>query len=437
MRRLIALTLIALLTCSSIAAQQALNYQIRGIGYQIISGQVVVDFTVNNSGEAISVDETASIFDESGTLLASQTVNPLGAGESVRLSLPIPLSKFPLGSSQTLYAVVGLNQLPPANQRYQFGNVGQVTVPIPSSVSATAPTPSPSSVTLPGGIAFNWSDPMQRAEVVGAVAVIAVLLWVLTVIARSLFSRPPTIPAWQPPYVVSPMIDPNSNAGRRQLWQQHAQSDMLPTPCTPGAYMVRKLLIGSNGVKLSGWRVTGLRISQYDRYGRIARGTVVLPTSTVKALDKAARKSPSLDWEKAQRAVRPAAKSLTSALIKKTTKQNAILPIALEIRFNGQHGEVGILFELYGCSGGGWQQIDHWEPEMQIVSGSIYENFTYTLTGQNPQEKGSQFRQRLQTDLTYLLAAMVQAPPPPPPSEDTSEVVPPAPTLSQDTSPIR
>src|SRR5579871_111738 len=150
MRRLIALTLIALFAFSGIAAhaQQALNYQIRGIGYEIISNQVVVDFTVNNSGGAISVNETASIFDDSGNLLTSQTVNPLGAGESVRLSLPIPLSKFPLGSSQTLWAVVGLTELPPANERYQFGNIGSVTVPIPSSGSAAAPTPAPSSVTL-------------------------------------------------------------------------------------------------------------------------------------------------------------------------------------------------------------------------------------------------------------------------------------------------
>ena len=106
---------------------------------------------------------------------------------------------------------------------------------------------------------------------IGVVAIVLILLWVISVIVRLLFSRPPTFAAWQPPYVITPLMDPNSTNGRRQLWQQHAQSDTLPLPCSPGSYMVRKLLIGSSGVKLSGWHVTGLRISQYDRYGRVAR----------------------------------------------------------------------------------------------------------------------------------------------------------------------
>ena len=216
----------------------------------------------------------------------------------------------------------------------------------------------------------------------GIIVVVVVLLWVLTVIVRLLFSRPPTLPAWQPPYVITPLIDPNSTNGRRQLWQQHAQSDILPAPCAPGEYMVRKLLIGSNGVKLSGWRVTGMRISQYDRYGRVARSQTILPKGTVKALDRAVRKSASLAWEKAERAVRPLRKTLTKSLLKKSTKQNAILPVALDIRLVGMHGEVGILFELYGCVGGDWHEIDHWEPEMRVVNGSIHENFTYTLLGQ-------------------------------------------------------
>ena len=65
--------------------------------------------------------------------------------------------------------------------------------------------------------------------------------------------------------------------------------------------------------------------------------------------------------------------------------------------------------------------IDHWEPEMRVVNGSIHENFTYTFNGQFPDEKYSQFRKRFEHDLNRALAAMVQAPPPPPPSEDTSE----------------
>ncbi len=185
--------------------------------------------------------------------------------------------------------------------------------------------------------------------------------------------------------------------------------------------MVRKLLIGTDGGKLKGWRVNGLRISHYDRYGRVARSQIVLPKKTYKALDRAVRKSASLDWERALRAVRPVARALTKTLAKKTNAQNAILPVAVDIRFVGMHGEVRILFELYGCSGDSWEEIDHWEPEMRVVNGSIQENFTYTVAGQHPQEPNKQFRQRLEGDLTHLLATMVQAPPPPPVTPDTTE----------------
>ena len=79
MRRLIALPLILLFTFTGVAAQQALNYLIRGIGSQFTSDQVVVDFTVINSGAAVNVQENAALFDDDGRQLASGTVQPLNA----------------------------------------------------------------------------------------------------------------------------------------------------------------------------------------------------------------------------------------------------------------------------------------------------------------------------------------------------------------------
>jgi hypothetical protein len=421
MHKLRALTLLIVFAVSGIAAQQPLNYLIRSISSQIRSGQVVVEFDVINSGGTADSETTAHLFSSGGDILASESIRPLSANERVSVALTVPLSTFTPGSSQTLYAVVGLEQLPPAAQRTRFGNIGSTQVFIPDAAAQTTAEPAPPS----GGLtSINLRSPQNIALVLGIVAVIVVLLWVLTVIVRMLFSRPPMLPAWQPPYVITPLVDPNSTHGRRQLWQQHAQSDTLPVPCAPGNYMVRKLLLGSNGVKLSGWHVTGMRISQYDRYGRVARSQTILPKKTVKALDRAVRKSATLDWERAGRAVRPVARTLTNILLKKSTPQNTILPIALDVRFVGMHGEVGILFELYGCVGGDWHEIDHWEPEMRVINGSIHENFTYTLLGQHPHETRKQFTQRLQTDLTHLLAAMVQSPPPPPPAPDTEEVKP-------------
>lgn len=423
MRRLIALTLIALFTlCGLAAAQGMVGYVIRDLGNRVANGQVEVLFTVRNPGEAVTVDETVRLFAGSGALLGEQTVKPLAAGQSRQLSISVPLSAFPAGSSEIVYVVIGLDQLPPANQRDGISNI-TIFVPAESAAESSAASPPDKANVLrfPGGFTLDLSDPTNVALVAGGFVVIVVLLWVLTVIARLLFVRPATLPAWQPPYVITPLIDPNSTNGRRQLWQQHAQSDALPTPCAPGSYMVRKLLIGSSGVKLAGWHVSGLRISQYDRYGRVARSQTVMPKRAVKALDRAVRKSPTLDWERAQRAVRPAARALTAALGKKANKQNAQLPVALDIRFVGMHGEVGIMFELYGCTSGAWQEIDHWEPEMRVVNGSIHENFTYTLLGQYPEEPRKQFLRRLEHELTLLLAALVQAPPPPPAAEDTAE----------------
>ncbi len=422
MRRLLLILLFVLFTAGGAAAQQTPNYGFSSIGGQVKDGQVVIDFTVTNTSGTTSGD-TVRLFDNNGDLLASANVQPLAPNEKTDVELSTPALQFPPGTIQTFYITVGLEELPPPDQRGQVGSssIGSIGVFIPSLSEPTSAAPiSPTSI-IP---ALDLSQPDTLALVIGVVAIVLILLWVISVIVRLVFSRPPTFAAWQPPYVITPLMDPNSTNGRRQLWQQHAQSDTLPLPCSPGSYMVRKLLIGSSGAKLSGWHVTGMRISQYDRYGRVARSETIAKQGLVKSLDRAVRKSMTLDAEHAQRAVRPVARSLTSALLKRTNKQNAILPVALDLRFTGMHGEVRILFELYGCSGNSWNEIDHWEPEMRVINGSIHENFTYSLTGQHPQENRKQFGERLRTELTYLLAQMVQAPPPPPappPAEDTAE----------------
>ncbi len=215
---------------------------------------MLAQFTVRNSGSTASSAETVYLFDEDGDQLATQPLDALPPGDAVRMSIPIPLSDFAQGSSQIIYVTIGIAPLPAPNLRSQFSNF---RVPIPEIIAAAPATPAPNGLSLPGGFSFNWNDPMQRALFVGILGVVVVLLWVITVILRLMFAHPPIFSAWQPPYVVTPLIDPNSTNGRRQLWQQHAQSDTLPPGCAPGTYMVRKLLVGSNGVKLAGWRVHG------------------------------------------------------------------------------------------------------------------------------------------------------------------------------------
>ena len=92
---------------------------------------------------------------------------------------------------------------------------------------------------------------------------------------------------------------------------------------------------------------------------------------------------------------------------KRLSKKNAGLPVALDLRLRGTHGEARILFELFGCRHGEWQLIDSWEPEMIVVQGTIGENFTYTLFGQHQGEQYKDYRRRLEDELTRTLAEMI------------------------------
>ena len=88
------------------------------------------------------------------------------------------------------------------------------------------------------------------------------------------------------------------------------------------------------------------------------------------------------------------------------------------------HGEVRILFELYGCNGNSWNEIDHWEPEMRVINGSIHENFTYSLAGQHPEENRKQFGGGCKPKSRICWRRWCRRhrrPPPPPPAEDTAE----------------
>jgi len=81
-------------------------------------------------------------------------------------------------------------------------------------------------------------------------------------IIRLLLRRPPTFGNWQPPYATMPPLDPNSTYGRRQMWQQHAANNIVPSPCAMGSIHARKLLLGMDAEYLSGWKVIALRLGK-------------------------------------------------------------------------------------------------------------------------------------------------------------------------------
>jgi hypothetical protein len=406
-----------LLVLPAAAQSETPNYEVRSLrpGQPDTPRDTALAFDIYNSGAAAAEQATVTLhLLETGEVLDTETVPPLQSNEqSAPINFSVPAANFDAGSRVPVGILIRFPGQaaanPPALRDYaeeyslEIPDVGQTTAPAPT-------TPAPA-VTIPG-LPFNidLTNPLVIVAIVGGLGVLLILIWVLTVILGLLFSRTPSFANWQPPYMTNPMIDPNSVQGRRQLWQQHAQSDSLAMPCAADTYMVRKLLMGIDGRKLSGWKVTGARISQYDMYGRVGRSEYIAAPGTVRALSNAARRIPA-DRTRAEKLTRPVARKLVDELLKRANKRNLMLPVAVDLRLKGSHGEVLIVFELHRCTGSGWQQVDQWEPDMLVVGGTVQENFTYTLYGQYGGETLKQFRQRLRADLTLLLATMVQQPP--------------------------
>jgi hypothetical protein len=470
MRRLILFILIAFSVAFPLASQAAPagaplwqadepDYAIRPSGGAELSQDgrtLTLRFVVRNDGAAAPQTGESTVYLtilQTGRRVGIQTIPPLPAGGTRTVEFAIPTSELSPGSSVSFQASVGINEIEAAGSDTAGNNVATVGADIPANLPTgtapqqtpgaganatplpgTTPAPGATAVATPRGIAIPGLDsipalrnfrlditnPVHVAGLIAVGGILLVLLWVVTVILRLLFSKEPTLGVWQPPYANMPLSDPNTVAGRRQLWQQHARADALPDACTEGHYQIRKRLLGmgpQGDVPLSGWRVSAIGISQYDMYGRVARSQTLAPNGTVRTLDRLARRAHRLDPTKIARNARPVANVLVSQFGKKLTQRNAMLPVAVDLRFRGVHGEVRIVFELFQCSGGSWQKIDEWEPEMTVRSGSIHENYTYTFFGQRPGEKTREYRLRLREELVRNLVDMLKRPPvaaPPP-----------------------
>lgn len=414
------------------------SYRLRPNGPGTISGSdVVVSVTILNTGSPATQTSAVTVSDaRTSEELAREQVPPLASNEDrvILLSFPIASLENAGGSVSLLVRLV-----PDSAGEILAANDGRTSVSLPApgtpnETAATAIPPNPNATAVPPlaitpvpafstfqlpfleqtrfpipgtDLELDLENPLHIGLLIGLAGILLIFVWMFTVILRLLFQQPPTMSAWQPPYALMPVLDPNSSAGRRQLWQPHAQNDALVGPCAPDNYHIRKLVLGTDGATLAGWHVTGLRLSQYDMYGRVTRSQVIAPASLVRQLDRLARRGPKLDTERATRAARPIAARLVRTLAGRLSKQNAMLALALDVRLRGTHGDVRILFELYGCNAAGWMMVDQWEPEVIVMNGSILENFTYTLYGKRPDETMKQFRKRLFEEIARGLGEMV------------------------------
>jgi CARDB len=460
----LALIIICFQALVAFAQSQSLpDYAIRNIRSRLADDgtQVTIAFEVQNNGANATDSSTAELLmTTGGQAIADEEVAPLAANEIVTITFDVPFSRFSASESVPLTARVGIGEIEPNGSRTTEDNIAYITVAVPAGAQSAPPnqlpdagagtpvpneptaeaTPSPSKIiSLPWGGTLDLGSISLPADnliyipiIIAACGAALILLWVITIILRLIFRQPEVFDVWHPPYAGVPPHDPNSLVGRRRLWQEAAQSDSMIAPCIPGQYHVVKQLIGNDGKKLSGWRIHAIRLSQYDVYGRVARSQTLAPKGNMRRLDKLAHKKTLPSLNDVERAAQPIARQLAQAFTKKLNKRSAMLPVALDLRFRGAHGEARIRFQIFQCMDGAFQKVDEWDPEMNIAGNHIQENYTYTFHGQKPDERTKEYRTRLTQEIAHCLSLMLpkqeaQPPMPTPPTSPSIEQVTPPP----------
>lgn len=412
MGRLFIILGLALLLVAT-ASAQSVDYTILNLRVSYAAEVITVSFSVANEGTAAAT-QTATVLlvdINDGTELARESVAPLGGQTSQDITITLPAEDFPVGMTRTLRLSVGIDEVESSSSNIA-NNMARVDInrPAPEELPPPTPTPAPDPVAdLVNALPFDTENPVQVAIAAAICGAVLLLLMLAYILLRALFYRPPTFGVWQPPYANMPPQNPNTTPGRRQGWQQHAQNDLpAPRQANEGSAHIRKRLVGLDNGNLSNWRIMAVRLSQYDQYGRVARSQVLATGRMVRRLDRIAHRQQAADPEVLRRKLNGIVGGLVKRLRRRITDRSAMLPLALDLRFQGTHGEVRILFELYYLEQGQWRKVDQWEPEMMVVGKTIDEGFTYSLSGQRPDENLKAFTQRLRGDISQILAEMIQ-----------------------------
>jgi hypothetical protein len=396
-------------------------------------GRMTIIVNVTNRGGDGVTPTFVRVYDtESETIISQGELPPLPAGQSQRLQFTLSPADYAPRTRLSLRVEAGLDPFEIKGTPIAANNVQFLDVPLvggfqpnptsaPTTASQGGSTSAPEAASAPplvettsGGIRLNllgnsYDFSQQDLLIAGLVALgVLLVLWVLSIIIRLLTRRPPTFPLWQAPYATVPMLDPNSVEGRRQAWQLHAQNGLILAANRDGALHPVKQLIGTDGHSLANWQVTAMRISQYDNYGRVARSQVIARPALVKQFNRLLKRRLKADDAALQRQVMKIARPLVRQVMRNISNKNAFLPIALDIRWSGKHGEVRILFELYQYQSGAWYRIDQWEPMMAIASRTLQENYTFTIHGMAANENLRSYATRLQEDLAWLLVETVR-----------------------------
>ncbi|TVR24382.1 MAG: hypothetical protein EA396_01435 [Anaerolineaceae bacterium] len=425
----VAVCLVALPPVTQLAAQNAPDYLIYLPGYRpddSADGILILAFSVYNRGDAAESPASVEIRDrvtDETIHVAREVIPPLATGSVHGVEVRFSATRYPSGSTQQIEIVVADPEIEAGLFPPMSSNTSVISVLVPAHSGEPPPTADTTAAPDSAGdnliVEIPYTDyfvdlgdreQILRYTGIGLIAGAVGVLFLM--IFNALFRGPPQFGNWQPPYANMPALDPNSVYGRRQQWQAHAHNNLLPASCRPGTIIARKLLNGMDGAYLSGWSVKAIRMTQYDMYGRVSRSQVLASRRHVRRLDKAAGRLHRLSEKAIRRRVRPIARQLARQFRRKVTRRSAMLAIALDIRLQGRHGEVRIVFSLHDCQTGKPQHLDTWEPEMTVLGKAIYDSYTFTVFGQHGGERYRDFRKRLAADVERALSDFLRADPP-------------------------
>lgn len=368
-----------------------------------------VQFIVRNAGTSASRDTTIRIINMlDNSVMSEDVLTPIANGGSVTVQVPFNTRNFDPGQLP-IEIQVGIDDEEPLDSAIGANNVARISVTIPE-LAPLPQTPGGAPQTTGQGVQLGGTLIPYETIVLAGFAFIAVLivLWVLSIILRAIFRKPAEFANWQPSYAYAPLTDPNSKEGRRQAWQQHAQNSIILAAPTQNALHCIKVLSATDGEILANWKVTGVRISQYDNYGRVSRSQVIAGGRWLGRLNTLIRRRARMKPERVEKQIKALATQLIQQFRRNINEKSAFLPVALDLRFEGRHGEVRIVFELYQAQAGLWYRLDQWEPAMAVTTPKIQESYTFTIHGKGAGEKLKDYTSRLADDAAWLLNELVR-----------------------------
>ncbi len=428
---------VALVICAAAAQAAPRDYSITPprVRYSPAGDFAIVTFTIANLGGDASAPSQVRVTEhQSGRLEITEVIPPLAANEEREFAIEIALAGRP--DDDVFFDVAaGIDEYELADSdiarnNTQLFRINKAEAPAtgsapPPQASAPESDPTPAyDFFIPvvnlgltfrdGGIQLNERFYSQRDLLLGAAALGLALfcLWLLSLVFRLIFRRPPRFDKWQAPYALNSWQDPNSQEARRQSWQYHAQKSALDASCGQDQVAVVKRLLDKRGVSLGGWKVKAARSVQYDVYGRVSRTEVLMPRKLVGQLNRLLRRAPGKSSQELGKTIKPLARKLAKQALGPVESQNLMLPIALELRFEASASDARIHFELYQCHNGLWHLIDQWTPELSPMGARVPEQFSFSLNGQLPGESKREFRARLRDDMEGTLASLFYHPEP-------------------------